>query len=193
MRIRQIKPSWWLDRDLRTHLSADAREFYIGLWMVADDGGWLDWDVTRIAAELYPYGTNGAGLFDADPFVKREQDVAAWSALLAGLCPARPHLVIYPCGHAQVPKIADHQRFGGRPVYTVGRAHARDCARTPPDARACPTGNVTERKGTVGVARDGARHGIKDPEPEKIKAIIGEIREQLAAPRAAPKPVRVKR
>ena len=39
MRIRQIKPSWWLDKDLQTRLSADAREFYIGLWMLADDAG----------------------------------------------------------------------------------------------------------------------------------------------------------
>jgi len=156
MRIRQIKPSWWLDKDLRTRLNADAREFYIGLWMVADDGGWFDWDVTRIAAELYPYGTNGAGLFDTDPFVKREQDVVAWGAMLAGMCPARPHLVIYPCGHARVPKIADHQRYGGRPVYTVGRAHERDCARTRADARTLPTGNGTGRKGKVEEMRESA-------------------------------------
>ena len=39
MRIRQIKPGWWLDKELRRGLSADAREFFIGLWMLADDDG----------------------------------------------------------------------------------------------------------------------------------------------------------
>lgn len=192
MRIRQIKPSWWLDKDLRTRLNADAREFYIGLWMVADDGGWFDWDVTRIAAELYPYGTNGAGLFDTDPFVKREQDVAAWGAMLAGMCPARPHLVIYPCGHARVPKIADHQRYGGRPVYTVGRAHERDCARTRADARTLPTGNGTERKGTV---VPEARNSAPDDEKtlRELVPLTPEVRELLRPGTPAPKPVRAKR
>jgi hypothetical protein len=151
MRIRQIKPSWWLDKDLRTRLSADAREFYVGLWMLADDDGWLDWDLTRIAAELYPYGVNGGGLFDGDPFEARERLVTGWAQALGALDQRHPHLIVYECGHARVPKIVEHQRFGGRPVYTVGRIHARDCARVRADApRGIPTGKGTERKGTVG-------------------------------------------
>src|SRR5512139_1366323 len=119
MRIRQIKPSWWLDKELRRHLSAEAREFYIGLWMLADDAGWLDWDITRIAAELYPYGVNGGGLFDGDPIESREGAVHDYATALAALQPGDPHLVIHACGHACVPKIVAHQRFGGRPVYGV--------------------------------------------------------------------------
>ena len=62
-RIRQIKPSWFLDKDLRRGTTADAREFYIGLWMLADDAGYLEWDPERIGAELYPF----------DPIAKRER------------------------------------------------------------------------------------------------------------------------
>ena len=29
-RIRQIKPSWFLDKELRRGTTADAREFYVG-------------------------------------------------------------------------------------------------------------------------------------------------------------------
>ena len=170
MRIRQIKPSWWLDKDLRTRLDANAREFYIGLWMLADDDGWLDWDVTRIAAELYPYGVNGASLFAHDPIEAREQAVADWAQALVALCPNSPHLVILDCGHARVPKIVLHQRFGGRAVYTVKDAHARACARLRADA---PGGTVGNGIGTVGGgARDGAPRektleelGVRRPEP----------------------------
>ena len=151
MRIRQIKPSWWLDKDLRTRLDADAREFYIGLWMLADDAGWLKWDVTTIAAELYPFGVNGGGLFGADPFAERERAVADWAAALMALDAKAPHLVIHDCGHARVPKIVDHQRFGGRPVYTVRDAHARGCARPRADARPGRVGNGRERNGSSDV------------------------------------------
>lgn len=147
MRIRQIKPGWWLDKELRRGLSAEAREFYIGLWMLADDAGWLEWDVERIAGELYTYGVNDGGLFPADPIESREAAVLTWARQLAGLSPSDPHLVIEPCGHARLPKLATHQRVGGRPVYTVRDAHARGCAPMRADAR---PGRVGNGRGTVG-------------------------------------------
>ena len=148
MRIRQIKPTYWLDKDLQTRMRADAREFYIGLWMLADDAGWLEWDVTRVGAELYPYRSSAA----------RERFVATAAAALQALCPADPHLVIEDCGHARVPKIVEHQKFGGRPVYTVRDAHARGCARMRADARPGRVGDGRERNGigTVGDARESA-------------------------------------
>jgi len=145
VRIRQIKPAWWLDKDLRLRLTADAREFYIGLWQLADDGGYLEWDVVRIAAELYPYGTGGSGLFDADVITQREAAVAAWAKQLLELDAGDPHLVIYDCGHARVPKMPGHQKLGGRPVYTVREAHARQCAPMRANAPAGKVGKGRER------------------------------------------------
>ena len=52
MRIRQVKPAFWTDARIAA-LPAPARLFYIGLWMVADDAGWLRWDPSQIANELY--------------------------------------------------------------------------------------------------------------------------------------------
>jgi hypothetical protein len=112
-RIRQIKPSWFLDKELRRGTSADAREFYIGLWMLADDGGYLTWDIERIAAELYPY----------DGVSRRERLVASWADSLETLNAEEPHLVIYSCGHGRVPKMPAHQRIAGKQSVGVWEAH----------------------------------------------------------------------
>ena len=141
MRIRQIKPAYWLDKDLQTRPPADVREFYIGLWMLADDAGWLEWDVSRIGAELYPYRS----------LEDRESFITASAATLAHLDRRHPHLVILRCHHANIPKLTDHQRVGGRPVYTMKDAHARGCARMRADARPGKVG-----KGKV-MVRDGTR------------------------------------
>lgn len=116
-RIRQIKPSWFLDKELRRGTSADEREFYIGLWMLADDEGYLEWDEERIAAELYPY----------DSFRKRERNVARWADTLERLNADAPHLVVYTCGHARVPKMKAHQRIAGKQATGVRRKHDEEC------------------------------------------------------------------
>lgn len=177
MRIRQIKPGWWLDKELRRGLSADAREFYQGLWMLADDAGWLDWDLERIGAELYPYGVIVGGLLTPDPIEAREDAVATWAKQLAALSPDDPHLVILACGHARVPKLTKHQRVGGRPVYTVREVHARDCARMRADARGGTVGNGRERNGTPTPPPDGGA-GVG------LKGRLGSLEDILAAGKA---------
>ena len=112
-RIRQIKPSWFLDKELRRGTTADAREFYIGLWMLADDAGYLSWDEERIAAELYPF----------EPIARRERNVAKWADVLERLDPDEPHLVVWTCGHARVPKMPGHQRIAGTQAHGVKKAH----------------------------------------------------------------------
>lgn len=116
-RIRQIKPSWFLDKELRRGTTADAREFYIGLWMLADDEGWLSWDVERVAAELYPY----------EGFARRERNVVKWAEQLMTLNPTAPHLAIYTCGHAWVPKMKVHQRVAGTRSEGTSKAHRDTC------------------------------------------------------------------
>lgn len=157
-RIRQIKPSWFLDKELRRGTTADAREFYIGLWMLADDGGYLTWDIERIAAELYPY----------DGVSRRERLVETWATSLETLNAEEPHLVVYSCGHAAVPKMPAHQRIAGKRTVSVKEAHAmcRNVVRRnrlTVDELATGTGEPTmatdshgigngrERNGTVGV------------------------------------------
>ena len=55
MRGRYLMREYWSDSDLFLRLDAAGRELYIGLWMLADDAGWMPRDVPAIAAALYRY------------------------------------------------------------------------------------------------------------------------------------------
>jgi len=154
-RIRQIKPSWFLDKQLRRGTTADAREFYVGLWMLADDAGFLIWDVERIGAELYAF----------DGIAARERNVEKWASMLETLDPDSPHLIVWTCGHARVPKMPGHQRIAGKQTFVVGEKHRDMCraivsrreplvAIDPPDDPSEPT-LATDSPGRVGKGRVG--------------------------------------
>ena len=114
LRIRSVKPDYW--KDARLHntpgITADVREFYIGLWGLADDTGWLRWDVPAIGAELYAYRSAH----------RREAHVAEWGSRLVRL----ERLAIIGCGHAFIPKLSQHQRIGGNRADHIAREH-REC------------------------------------------------------------------
>lgn len=109
-----IRPAYWTDADLHLRLTPEVREFYIGLWMMADDAGYVAWDVTRVGAELYPFKTQ------------------AWRTrrmpeMLAALGPG--HARLLACGkHVVVPNLARYQS-PPRPSYPVQRAHDTGCPR----------------------------------------------------------------
>jgi len=134
MRIRQVKPAFWTDGRMAS-LPAQARLFYIGLWMLADDSGWFRWDIAQIGAELYSF----------EPRKRRERNVAAWGDVLE----ADGRIARYPCGHGWIPTLTDHQRMSAatKRVKTFETEHQR-CAgessgkqRTPADPR--PVRNVS--------------------------------------------------
>lgn len=115
MRIRQVKPAFWTDGKIG-HLPAHTRLFYIGTWMLADDAGWFDWQTAEIGASLYPF----------DPVTTRERRVNEMGESLVSVgC-----LIVYQCGHAQVPHLVDHQRLAGptRRVDTTHRRHLNECS-----------------------------------------------------------------
>jgi hypothetical protein len=59
MRGRYLMREYWSDSDLHLRLSPEEREFYIGLWMLADDDGWLPRDVPGIGAAVFQYLDRG--------------------------------------------------------------------------------------------------------------------------------------
>lgn len=120
MRIRQIKPSFWTDAAMASLTDAE-RLFYIATWMLADDGGYFEWNVPEIAMQLYGY----------HPRKTRERWVNERAEKLAGL--GRLHL--HDCGHAYVTHLLEHQRFGGKRTESVTSAHARDCPRSSANVR----------------------------------------------------------
>jgi hypothetical protein len=162
MRIRQVKPSFFKDARM-AELSPAVRLTYIGLWMLADDGGYYRWDVSEAGLELYGYEGRG----------RRERDVTAHLDKLvsAGRVERFPD-----CDHIFVPHLTDHQRFGGptKRVTTYQQEHARCSPRMPADARDTPPGTV--RNGT-GTERNGdgtvdARKREDETESE-FKARVG--------------------
>lgn len=108
MRIRAVRPDFWQD-DTLGHLSDAVRLFYIGLWCVADDAGWLEWKPSQLGAALYPYRASH----------KRVRDIDAWGEQLV----QAGRIVRHPCGCAFIPTLTKHQRAGGNPSYQYREKH----------------------------------------------------------------------
>ncbi len=146
MRIRQVKPAFWTDVRI-AELPAPCRLFYIGLWMQADDAGWLRWDVPQIAAELYGF----------EPRTRRERNVAAYADALEAV----KRIERLPCGHAFIATMAGHQRLSGstKQVLSIAREHERVCVtprtspQVPAETRDSPPGKERERER---VSRNGS-------------------------------------
>lgn len=148
MRIRQIKPTLFRDKALM-RCKPETVLFYVGLWCVADDAGWFEWDVAAIGADLFPF----AGV------TKRERDIERLAAVLQELDPDEPHLRLHGCGHAEVPKMPPHQRISdAKKVRTDYDRHLH--GRCPAHPRGFPRDAADPRPGTGtekerGTERDG--------------------------------------
>lgn len=103
-----MRPDFWQD-DILGHLPDSVRLFYIGLWCVSDDAGWLEWKPSQLGASLYPYRSAR----------RRERDIHAWGAALA----TAGRIVLHPCGCARIPTLTKHQRIGGNPSYQFRDKH----------------------------------------------------------------------
>lgn len=132
MRIRQVRPEFFTD-PVTAHLSPLAQITYIGLWCVADDAGWLTWDVPQIGALLSPYRSVRV----------REQAIerAAGELMNVG------RLVLHECGCAHIPTLETHQKIGGNKSFTARDRH-RVHTRSDKSARNVTVGNGRERNGT---------------------------------------------
>lgn len=140
MRIRQVRPEFFSD-PITGRLSAEVRLTYIGLWLVADDAGYLEWDVDQLGALLYPYQT-----------VHHRSAVIVRSG--AALVEARRLMVFPDCEHRLIPHLVDHQRIGGNKSFLVRDKH-RVHTRMDESARNVTLGNVT-----VGDARGGLKEKV---------------------------------
>lgn len=98
MRGRYLMREYWSDSDLFLRLTAEERELYVGLWMLADDDGWLPRDVPAIAAALFRYE-------DRKP---REDRVRAGLTRLRDL----EKLQSTPCRCLHLPAVARYPRAG---------------------------------------------------------------------------------
>lgn len=168
MRIRQVKPSFWGDAKIAS-LPHDARLFYIGLWMLADDDGWLRWDVAEIGQQLYGFEDRAA----------REQQIAVMADALSQALPGK--VTFYDCGHAELPRLAVHQHLAGstRRVTTVHTEHSRDCPQIPATPRP-----VLVSEGEVMVSEGNGQGSARESATEttglKTWHQIGEVLRKVA-------------
>ena len=98
MRGRYLMREYWSDSALFTRLTAEVRELYQGLWMLADDEGWMPRDVAGIGAALY-----------------RVEDRKAREDLVRGgldRLKARGRVESYRCGCLFLPAVARYPRAG---------------------------------------------------------------------------------
>lgn len=167
MRIRQIKPAFWSDAKLAA-LPHDARLFYVGLWMLADDAGWLRWDVAEIGKELYG--------FESRP--SREKRIERMADSIKAM-PGAEKLVILDCGHAQVPRLAVHQHLAGttRRVTSVADEH-RKCPppqipANPRDSAEIPAPYVVGDSEGVGWDGGGSLGSTRTPFLEERLRVVG--------------------
>lgn len=98
MRGRYIQREWFSDTELQTRLTAEVREFYFGLAMLADDEGWMPRDVVGIGAAIYRFRA----------IAEREALVRANLEVLAGLGKVRSHR----CKCLFLPTVARTPRAG---------------------------------------------------------------------------------
>ena len=111
MRARLVRPEFWADSKV-ARLSDSTRLFYIGLWSVADDAGYIDWDLPQIAAELMPY----RGVATRE----RLAHIAADALIAAG------RIEVLGCGrHAWVPTLERHRIAGGNKSEAVKKVHLK--------------------------------------------------------------------
>jgi len=117
MRTRLIRPEYWSDTTMAA-LPAEVRLTYMGLWCVADDAGFFDWEPVQLAAQLYVHAMPA----------ERTAQVEAHLELLLELTRIRR----LECGaHGVVPTLPDYRIKGGEQLYTVKKRHDKRCAPPP--------------------------------------------------------------
>lgn len=138
-----MKPDFFTDATVSAWPAA-ARLFYIGLWTVADDAGWLVWSLPEIGASLFPYETPK----------RRLADMTKWAEYLT----RDGRLVVHDCGCGQIPTLSQHQRIAGNQSFRARDHHMSQHVATgqhpvAPDM----VGNGRERNGRVGNGTAQAR------------------------------------
>lgn len=153
MRGRYLMREYWSDTDLFTRLTAEQRELYIGLWMLADDDGWLPRDVHGIAAALWRFEDSGT----RDPRTRnglaRLRDLGKVESLRCG-CLHLPAVSKYPRAGK---KASDHRLAHDSHARTVQR-HSNGSKGIQTDLNPSPVPSLRDPSRPV-IARDGRGAG----------------------------------
>ena len=115
MRGRYLMREYWSDSDLFLRLDAERRELYVGLWMLADDAGWLPRDVPAIAAALFRYEDRAPREAKVRGGLDRLRDLGKVESLRCG-CLHLPAVERYPrAGKKTNEHALKHRTHSNRP------------------------------------------------------------------------------
>lgn len=165
---RYMRREYFADYEFQTQLTAEQREFYMGLAMLADDAGWLEWDPAYVAAVVYRY---------EDPKARVETAKAHAARLVA-----TGRLKTFRCGHAQLPRAGERAGVQETKVFDAHRLESGRIGKnrlkpnrqpyltepnlTSPDL---PTNQIPASARAPVKGADAARNG----QPQSLKEIVG--------------------
>jgi chromosome condensin MukBEF MukE localization factor len=110
LRGRYLMREYWSDSDLFLRLTAEEREVYVGLWMLADDSGWLPRDIEAIGANLAQYVDREPRSKRIRAALDRLRAIGKVESLRCG-CLHLPAVERYPrAGQKSADHLKEHQR-----------------------------------------------------------------------------------
>jgi hypothetical protein len=134
MRGRYLMREYWSDSDLFLRLDAREREVYVGLWMLADDEGWLPRDIPAIAQHIYHYEDRAF----REAFVRKALDRLGRLGKVEShrCCLYLPSVVKYPrAGKKSTEHAQEHRTHSApiKPIRTDSNPSPVPSRRTPSD------------------------------------------------------------
>lgn len=151
-----MRPEFWTDSTVAT-MPDSARLLYIGLWCVADDAGYLDWDMESIGMTLLGYRS---------PAIRRRVIEASAKTLVD----AR-RVILLDCGkHAHIPTLPQYRIGGGNHNERVKKAHFSH-------------GNGGTYKSGTGSVPPQVRTGTDKSRSESLSGSLSESESESLSPR----------
>lgn len=161
MRGRYLMREYWSDSDLFLRLDARERELYVGLWMLADDEGWLPRDIPAIASAIYHYEDRANREKSVRDGLKRLRELGKVASVRC--CIHLPAVERYPrAGKKSSEHAQEHRKHSNR-VKVI----QRDLNPSPVPSRPVPSKPVVadprsqERRGPTRFGDAMAEHGIR--------------------------------
>jgi hypothetical protein len=113
LRGRYLMREYWTDSDLFLRLTAAERELYIGLWMLADDAGWLPRDIEGIGAAVMQYEDRAPRSARVRAGLDRLRDLGKIRS--ERCCLYLPAVMKYPrAGNKSTEHLVEHQRHSAK-------------------------------------------------------------------------------
>ena len=175
LRGRYLMREYWSDTDLFLRLTAEEREFYMGLWMLADDDGWLPRDVAGIGAALYSFEDRGPREAKVRSGLSRLRDIGKLKSLRCG-CVHLPVVTKYPrAGNKNTDHAQNHAKHQtGLNPLRQSSSNGFDDVQAGSDPSPVPSSPVLSQPVAGAQARGG--------DPTKVEAVVTEFQKRVGRP-----------